>query len=1051
MKRLEMNIKRVIALIVVVLGFLVGEVSAQTCNSPTQTPFNTNNGQDGIMFTITAKRAIVIDSFHSNFANGNINQFLIYYKYGTATGFQTTPGAWTLLGSVSGTFTSNGVNNATPIPINCNFPMAKYQTVAFYVTTNGATGTIMRYTNGGGACDSLGGNPDMVLHEGYGKDYPFGATFTPREFNGRVYYHCVTDPTYSIVGNLFFCNISSGQQETYYINPPIEGDDIYWSLPSGVSMVGNGNNDTITVQFNTTAPSGPICASIIGCDAGDTVATICENLVSQPPQADAGPDTSICGVPYQLQGNQGTGTWTVLSGSGTFANANLHNTTVTGLAQGNNELIWTVGGNGCPITSDTVTIDLDPQAVANFTFNDVCDGIPMSLNDNSYALGGSIVGWEWDVDGDATTDYTTSSVSHTFTDSGNYEARLIITASNGGCKDTITKTVRVNPLPETDFTFDPECEMTPTPFTDLSTIGTGSVVGWNWNFGDGSTSNVQSPTHTYASDGEYTVNLMAISDKGCTAFHADTVEVYTLPEPIISVDPVCQNDTAEFVDLSTSVQGVINYWEWNFGDSSSVVNTQNTEHHYLNHGTYQVELLVATDKGCTNTVVTPLDIYPIPIPKFKQDGKCERQTVSFTDDSELSGAFGSTLVDWVWEFGDGNSASNKTVANFYQQPGYYTVTHTPYTNYGCSVTVETEILIRPKPRANILIKNDHVCAGNEIDFQDETYFDYTYDAIGVTDWEWTFGDGAGSNVADPSHTYAKGGEYPTRLIVETNHGCIDSAEKVTIVHHNPVADFRPDTLEGCSPHCVTFIDRSQIAGNDEMVYAWTFGDGQTGSAVIPTYCYEIEEGLLFEEFPVTLTVTTPEGCTDTYKHNEKIVVHSNPAVDFILGREAYSMLEPNVEITNTSMGGDFWLWNFGDGTTSEIAHPFEHTYDSAGIYTIRLEAETDFGCTGSKEKRVHVRPHQVIYIPNSFTPNGDGINDFFEVKGEDLEFVRLWVYDRWGKEVFYGANEQAAWDGRVDGQLATIGTYAYVIEYKMANLPKNREYGNFMITRTDEK
>ena len=325
---------------------------------------------------------------------------------------------------------------------------------------------------------------------------------------GRVYYHCVSGNV-GIQGNFSFCNVTAGNQETYYLNPPIEGD-VYWVLPSGMTQVSSGNNDTIVTQFTGGSIGGEICVAFLGCD-GDTAGYMCEEIIANPASADAGPDTGICSQPFQMQANNGSnGYWQVISGSGTFANANEYDTEVSGLSNGQNVFRWTIGGNGCPISSDDVIITLLPQAVANFSFTNVCDETAMNLASTSYALGGSITDYSWDVDGNGTNDYTINPISHTFGDTGNYQCRLIV-ESNGGCVDTVTKTVRVHPNPNAQFTFIPECEETPTPFTDQSTIGTGSITDWLWNFGDGTTSTLQNDSHIYQSDGVYIASLLVTS------------------------------------------------------------------------------------------------------------------------------------------------------------------------------------------------------------------------------------------------------------------------------------------------------------------------------------------------------------------------------------------------------------------------------------------------------------------------------------------------------------------------------------------------------------
>jgi gliding motility-associated-like protein len=1025
------------------------DVNGQACNNPVTTAYNNNNGQDGIMFTVHANRNVVIDSFDHNYAAGTLSQILIYYKLGTATGFQTTPGAWTLLGTANNV-TSAGINNPTTIPINVNLTMLKHQTVAFYITTNGGTNPIARYTNGTNVCDSISGNGEVVVESGYGKDYPFGATFTTRRFNGRVYYHCITANT-GIVGNFSFCNATSGNQETYYLNPPIEGD-IYWTLPAGMTQVSSGNNDTITVQFNGGAINGELCAAFFGCD-GDTSGFYCEEIIANPPNADAGPDTGICAQPYQLQANNGAnGFWQVISGSGTFANANQYDTEVSGLSQGQNVFRWTIGGNGCPVSSDDVIITLLPQAVANFSFSNVCDDDAMSLSSTSYALGGSIVDWDWDVDGDNSSDYSTNGVSHVFGDTGNYQCRLIV-ESNGGCVDTVTKTVRVHPNPVADFTFIPECEETPTPFTDQSTIGTGQITDWLWNFGDGSTSALQNDSHTYQTDGVYIASLLVTSPFGCDDWFTDSIEVFTIPNVDFDAPFVCQNDTVSVTDLSTSLEGNIIYWEWNFGDGTPIIYSQNTTHNYVLHGEYDIELLVGTDKGCTNSLALPYKSYPVPIPEYVRTFECEKQVMRFRDSSLLDPIFNSYLVKWDWEFGDGNVASNESVGNFYQAPGNYKLLLTPYTNHGCHQTSETDVLVRPKPRANILVKNDQICAGSVINFQDETYFDYTYDTTGVVDWRWDFGDGNSSKVKDPSNIYATGGNYKTKLRVETSFNCVDSTEITTVVFHNPKANFDFDSIVGCSPMCVTFMDKSRVLSGDSLVYKWDFGDGNSTDEVNPTHCFEVEDGTEPAVFKPSVQVTTVNGCSAQKVTTDSILVYPNPISDFNSNYLETTMLKPVFEFYNTSLGGTDWSWDFGDSTYSDEMNPIAHDYYlvGPGYYDVQLRTNTEFGCTDLVSKTIRVRPHQALYIPKSFTPNADGINDRFEVKGEDLVFIGLTVYDRWGKQVFYGENDDASWDGYENGKMSPLGTYLYILDYRLNGGIKQRTQGSLFISRTDNE
>lgn len=1032
---------KIFRLLVIVFLVISGHNVSAQCNNPLTTPWTFNNGQSGIMFAINAKKNIVIDSFDINWDAGTYG-YQIYYKPGTFVGFDVTPGAWTLVGS--GTATSTGGLGPTNLSASLNILLTTYSTGSFYITSTG--GTVTNYTTGAvgtSACDSLNGNSDMKLTVGYGKAYPFGVTFQPRYFSGRVYYHCLPTPATTIVTPTL-CNVSAGTTTQVYLSNPITGGTFTWTPPTGATIVGTSNNDSITIQFTSSAVTGNMCVSVTDCGLGTI--QICDPIQVAPVVVDAGPDTSICGTTYQMNPNSFYGVWTIVSGSGTIATPSQNNTLVTNLGQGPNVFKWFSDPPGCVPDSDYVTITVNPIAVAQFSAPDDCDGVALNFSDNSYALGGSIIAQDWDIDGDGVIDYSGSSFSHTYPAAGTYQASLYSTAT-GGCIDTVTHDVIVHPNPTADFNNTPQCEGSPMSFVDLSTVATGSVDGWQWSFGDNTPLDYsQNPQHLYDSANFYLVSLLATTDEGCTDVAYDTIEVFSVPDPMFTVTDTCFNDTFAFEDLSTSVQGVINYWEWDFGDGSPKRYTQDYDYVYSTHSLYNATLTVATDKGCTNSVVLPVKAYPVPVPDYSQLHECEKQEIRFTEDGYVNNMFGSSVIKWKWRFGDGDTATTQEAVHFYQAPGYYDIELTTTSNYGCDATITKEILVRPKPVAQYLVAGDETCAGQRIDFSDETYFDYTYDPDGVVSWKWLFGDGNNDNVKDPSHIYATGGDYKSILVVETQYECIDSAFRPVIIYSNPTADYVIDTLENCSPHCAVFIDGTTLSGEDSILYSWTFGDGSVGNEVNPTHCYYVEDGTGTHEFMSFLRVETENGCWDTNTYHKPVKVHANPIARFTLSQDSVELLDPVVYLTNYSEGGRYFTWDFGDSNTSTIMDPISHRYASEGSYEITLFTESEEGCLDETNKTVRVKMHESLFIPSGFTPNGDGINDYFTIQGEGLEEVKIQIFDRWGKLIYEGENDDIKWDGRHKGQLVPTGSYAYVVDYKFVNQTPKQRSGAFIIS-----
>ncbi|GAB4377765.1 MAG: hypothetical protein Kow0075_06830 [Salibacteraceae bacterium] len=1025
------------------LFILVAAVGRSQCNNSLTTSYTSTNQQDGIMFTISAYKNIVIDSFYNNFTAGTLSEVRIYYRYGLAAGYLNLPGAWTLAGTAYNVV-SAGINNPTPIPINVNIPLKKFETVSVYITNTGGSNPDCRTSGGTGVCDTLRTNSDIVVYEGYSKVYPFGTTLSPRRFSGTVFYHCLPDSNYTIIGTKTFCNITVGQQQTYRIDPPLDVDGIVWDLPNGMEFVGDSTNDTVTIEFTNTAPNGLICASVVGCD---TVGKICDTIYANPPNSDAGNDTAVCFTQTQLNGNRAKGFWRLISGSGSFADSTRYNTAVSGLSIGSNIFEWVVTGYGCDTHTDQVNITVYPQPVAEFDFSEVCLGQATIFTDQSYMIGGgSISAWGWDVQNDGNNDYITKNASFIYSSHGTKQVTHTVW-SNQGCIDSVTKAVEVYPLPNAKFSFQPRCEGVPVGFQDLTTIPYGSITNWLWKFGDNTpNSTQQNPTHTYAKDGLYIVTLTAYSGQGCEDSFTDTVEVFPEAVPNFTAPYVCKYDEVVFTDKSTYASGDnIVLWRWDYDDGSAFEYAQNTKHKYPSPGLYEVELLVITNHGCTSSVEKPVHVYPVPVANFNWDGTCENQTIYFNDASAVDSLFDSKLKSWRWNLGDGKVSTRQNTFNLYQEAGPKLITLTVKSNYGCEAVEEKEILVRPKPQAKMLILDDEVCAGNTIHFRDESYFDYTYDTTGVVAWRWEFGNGESSTERHAAHTYKVGGDYEVKLIARTMFGCIDSVKQTAVVHHNPVANYVILNSEGCSPVCATFIDSSYIASGEKLKRMWRLGGGDSVYGITAERCYSIPNGDDSASFPTSLVVTSSHGCRSVYSSPHRIKVFANPIADFELLKTEISELDSVVYFFDESIGASYWKWDFGDSTYSTLRIPDFHVYNRSGTYYPSLYIESPYGCKDSTTRVLRVNPNNTLFVPNSFSPNRDGKNDVFKVYGDNLEYVDIEIYDRWGRMVHSGKDKNAPWNGYVGNDPAPIGVYTYVLRYRHKGGVTQRTSGTFYL------
>ena len=187
---------------------------------------------------------------------------------------------------------------------------------------------------------------------------------------------------------------------------------------------------------------------------------------------------------------------------------------------------------------------------------------------------------------------------------------------------------------------------------------------------------------------------------------------------------------------------------------------------------------------------------------------------------------------------------------------------------------------------------------------------------------------------------------------------------------------------------------------------------------------------------IVLTVNAPQqvwvhdvvsGCYDTLQIN----VLPKPQAQFTM-TPSNGFTPLDVQFTNQSTGATSYSWDFGDGNQSIATNPM-HTYNNLGDFTVTLIAKNVQGCSDTATYSfIEVEGGGFIYIPNTFTPNGDGRNEFFEIFGVEKPFT-LMVYNRWGNQVFYSQDYQNDWDGRVNGKTIPQGAYSYLIEYKYIN------------------
>lgn len=270
------------------------------------------------------------------------------------------------------------------------------------------------------------------------------------------------------------------------------------------------------------------------------------------------------------------------------------------------------------------------------------------------------------------------------------------------------------------------------------------------------------------------------------------------------------------------------------------------------------------------------------------------------------------------------------------------------------------------------------------------------------------------------------------------YGCTSEDSLNVEVFALPDVAFKVDTTLGCMPFGFTFTN--QTPGNITSAI-WYFSNGDTAHAISEfthilnqTACYDVK-----------LIITNDKGCVDSLRKNDFICIAPDPVASFVPRNNQLNTLNPSTEMVNHSTGAIDYIWDFGDN--SPFSNEFEpkHSFppNKTETYFVILTAINSFGCIDSTMMPINMRELLLFYVPNSFTPDGDGINDKFQPiinSGVNPYDYVFYVYNRWGELIFESHNTEVGWDGSFNGHLAPNGTYIWKMSFKLQDTDERQKH-----------
>ncbi|MEP7263466.1 MAG: PKD domain-containing protein [Bacteroidota bacterium] len=641
-------------------------------------------------------------------------------------------------------------------------------------------------------------------------------------------------------------------------------------------------------------------------------------------------------VQYIVQNSAQFTSWIWKFGDNTTSTLATVNHNYTNAGSYNVSLI-TTDSYGCidTFTLAQPVVIFDPRA--NFTIagnSTGCLSLPVQFQNTS--TGASTYLWNF---GDGTTD-TTANPIHTYTTPGVYTVSLTATISI--CSNTKTTANLVTIIsPQCNFTFATNtlCLPITATYTDLSP----SAVSWLWDFGDGTTSTLQNPVHTFTAPPTGQVSLTIIDQFGCTETRSKTNISYYAAAASANVTTGCKPLSVTFTDQS----GLATGWYWDFGNGNTSV-LQNPVAIYNNDGLFNVMLIGTFPGGCTDTAYYPNMIaVNTPIADFIAPAAsgCSPVTISFTNMS-------SDATDYLWDFGDGSTSTTINPTHIYNIPGFYDIMLVANNISGCSDTMYKPAYIAiPGAYSNFGLSATMGCEILSVQFTDSS--------INANTWSWNFGDGVSSGLPNPQHTYSDTGSYTVTLITQDTIGCtsIFTYPVPVQIFSNPIAQATTTDIEGCESYTSNFTNLSTNSNGA----IWYFGNGDTSSITNPAYIYQTAG--IYQPYIVANTIA---GCRDTF-HLPLITVHAVPQISYT--PSAIAICNPDtITFTNTSVNlvNPQYNWVYGNGNAATTPDGGV-MYTDSGTYAVTLYIVNTFGCNDSLTTIINVNPKPVAIASTADT------------------------------------------------------------------------------------
>jgi len=638
-----------------------------------------------------------------------------------------------------------------------------------------------------------------------------------------------------------------------------------------------------------------------------------------------------------------------------------------------------VGPLNCSIL-DTLQVNIKQSSVAIFSTNKIagCAGDSFTFSNSSVFA----KDFSWFANGSLYSTNKTPASYHIATDSTVVTMKLVTTDSNNCRSDSLTHLFHTAKTPVASISKNGDSTCGPAFTTFLNTSQ--YAQSYDWKFGNGNTSTAKSPTQSfYASlynDTAYSVRLIATNYAFCSDTTYFTQRVYPNPSISFSTDknagcgPLEVNVTNSSIPNDTGSIAIMNF-TWDFGngltstaqDSSSIFNASLTRDTF-----YTIKLIGLSEHGCTDSISTSVQVYPLPLASFITDtlASCGPKTIQFTNLSAPNDTGTIANMGFDWDFGNSIFSTTKDTSIQYiassTKDSIYTVKLIAYSEHQCKDSAAKNITIYPKPLSYFEVVNNGSCSPLSVQFQN-TSVPYDTGSIADMTFNWDFGQGSKSSSIDSSIVYnvitTFDTNYVVKLIAISEHNCKDTFVDSIFVSVSPKSSFTIDLTEGCGPLEVTVLNTDIQA---DSVY-WNIGNAYFYGPADTAFTLQSVD-LADTTYTLFSYSKTKYNClTDTSSHSVNLL--AQPIAAFTLSEDSLCFYE-DFNFNNISQGATAYKWEFGDGnssTDSAVTHVYSKNVSpfTFNKFVPKLTVTNTKGCSDTATVDAFVKSYTIAKINNS--------------------------------------------------------------------------------------